>query len=115
LHAVNDRWFTDAHQRNIAAHAGDRELLLTTRHVIDVQHARRKRELDLEEMALRDALEHWVMKPAPEGGSRSERPPPALWNKLSYAQQKSVDAALVHTRGAWMRGGQSRPPTPLLA
>jgi hypothetical protein len=89
-------WHRDA-TAEIAASSASLEAKKTAQHLIDVQFGQRKAAVQLAKDQLNDAVQDWVTKPDPKTGkAQTDRPPPPIWNQLSYEQQRSVDATLKH-------------------
>jgi flagellum-specific peptidoglycan hydrolase FlgJ len=90
-------WHIEATKANALANKDKPEVARAAQHLIDVQFGQRKAAVQLAKDQLNDAVQDWVTKPdAKTGKPQTERPPPPIWNQLSYEQQRSIDATLKH-------------------
>lgn len=91
-----EEWYLNATRRNAADWANDPTQMSANQHLIDVQFQRRKQEIQLNKDRLNNAVQDWVTKPDASGMPQTKRPPPEIWNQLSFEQQRSIDATLAH-------------------
>lgn len=91
-----ERWHIAASAQNQRDHADNPALLANVKNLIDVQYESRKAQVELAKNQLNKAVEDWVSKPDANGAAQTQRPPPEVWNQLSYEKQRSIDATLAH-------------------
>lgn len=91
-----EKWHLEASARNQRDNAARPDLLSAAKSLIDVQYETRKAQVELAKNQLNKAVEDWVSKPQADGRAQTERPPPEIWNQLTYEKQRSIDATLAH-------------------
>lgn len=91
-----EKWHLEATARNQRDNAERPDLLSAAKSLIDVQYETKKAQIELARNQLNKAVEDWVSKPTADGKAQTERPPPEIWNQLTYEKQRSIDATLAH-------------------
>ncbi len=66
----------------------------TNQHFIDIQFGKAKRQLDEDKARLARSVHDWLTIPGPDGLPRIERPPIAIWARLTPEDRKRVDRVL---------------------
>lgn len=89
-------WREAENTRNLTAHANDPARLSAVKQIIDQRYGLEKQRIEIQKMQLDKAVDDWMTTPGPGGGPRTERPPPEIWNQLTYEKQRSIDATLAH-------------------
>lgn len=82
--------------RNQKDNANRPDLLAAVKHEIDVQFETEKQQIQLAQDVLNKQVSDWVSLPDANGKPQIERPPPQIWNQLTYEKQNSIDATLKH-------------------
>lgn len=82
-------------RRNDEINANDDAQRRATKAQLDAQLAARKRDIEIQKLNLEIAVDKW-MTASPDGRGATQRPPPEIWNQLSYEKQKSIDATIAH-------------------
>lgn len=91
-----DRWRIQKRTENMATYANNPAQLAANQHMIEQQFGLRQQRIELAKLELDKAVDTWMTKGGPGGGPAIDRPPPEVWNQLTYEKQKSVDATLLH-------------------
>ena len=66
----------------------------TNQHFINVQFAKAKRQVEVDETKLAQTVHDWLTTPGPDGRLRTGRPPFMTWAKLTWEEQQAVDSIL---------------------
>lgn len=91
-----ERWRVAKRAENMATYANNPAQLAANQHMIEQQYGLRQQRIELAKLELDKAVDTWMTKGGPGGGAAIDRPPPEVWNQLTYEKQKSVDATLLH-------------------
>lgn len=90
-----------ATRRNAEINAGNDAQRRATQSQLDLNLAEQKRQIEMAKLSLEIAVDKWMTsggQPGPDGqpGPATKRPPPEIWNQLSYTKQQSIDATIAH-------------------
>jgi len=90
-----------ATRRNAEINAGNDAQRRATQSQLDLNLAEQKRQIDMAKLNLEIAVDKWMTgggQPGPDGQPTPamKRPPPEIWNQLSYTKQQSIDATIAH-------------------
>ena len=66
----------------------------TNQHFINVQFAKAKRQVEMDETKLAQTVHDWLTTPGPDGRLRTGRPPFMTWAKLTWEERQAVDKIL---------------------
>lgn len=91
-----EKWHIEASTRNQKDNAANPDMLSSVQNKINVQFEGQKQQIQLDQHKLNKAVEDWVTRPAANGRPQVDRPPPEIWNQLTYEKQRSIDATLKH-------------------
>jgi len=96
MNIAAEQWKIEATKQNMTDWAANPTQLAANQHLIDVQFNQKKAAIQLAKDQLSNAVQDWVAKPLPNGAAQTERPPPGIWNQLTFEQQRSIDSTLAH-------------------
>lgn len=90
----------DAEQARLLAQnstdwAGNENMRAANESRLKVRYEQQKAEVGRQQAVIDYNVDQW-MREAPDGKKRTDRPPPQIWDQLSYEKQKSIDATLAH-------------------
>jgi len=90
-----------ATRRNAEINAGNDAQRRATQSQLDLNLAEQKRQIDMAKLNLEIAVDKWMTgagQPGADGQPTPamKRPPPEIWNQLSYTKQQSIDATIAH-------------------
>lgn len=90
-----------ATRRNAEINAGNDAQRRATQSQLDLNLAEQKRQIDMAKLNLEIAVDKWMTAGGPAGpdgqpSPATKRPPPEIWNQLSYTKQQSIDATIAH-------------------
>ncbi|HQS14405.1 phage tail tip lysozyme [Reyranella sp.] len=93
--------YDTATRRNAEINAGNDAQRRATQSQLDLNLAEQKRQIDMAKLNLEIAVDKWMTtggQPGPDGqpSPATKRPPPEIWNQLSYTKQQSIDATIAH-------------------
>jgi hypothetical protein len=91
-----EKWRIDATAKNTADWVSNPPQMAANQQLINVQYEQKKQLIQLQKDQLNNAVQDWVTKPLPNGMPQTERPPPAVWNQLTFEQHRSIDSTLTH-------------------
>lgn len=90
-----------ATRRNAEINAGNDAQRRATQSQLDLNLAEQKRQIEMAKLNLEIAVDKWMTsggQPGADGqpAPATKRPPPEIWNQLSYTKQQSIDATIAH-------------------
>lgn len=93
--------YDTATRRNAEINAGNDAQRRATQSQLDLNLAEQKRQIEMAKLQLEIAVDKWMTSggaPGPDGQPTPaiKRPPPEIWNQLSYTKQQSIDATIAH-------------------
>jgi hypothetical protein len=91
-----DTAYDAATRRNNEINATNEAQRRATQSQLDLNLAAQKRQIEMAKLNLEIAVDKWMTTGGPGGTSATQRPPPEIWNQLSYQKQQSIDATIAH-------------------
>lgn len=88
-----------ATRKNQADWANNPTQMAANQHLIDMRFTGQKQQIELAKNQLADKVEDWVRTGGPGGVPATERPPPDVWNQLTFERQRKIDATLLLNAG----------------
>ena len=74
-------------------------------HFINVRFGKAKHQVEMDKAKLAQTVHDWLTTPGPDGLLQTERPPFAIWGKLTYEERKDVETILeANARGSTVTG-----------
>lgn len=91
-----NRWRDAKSAENQRLYGSNPTQLAANQQMIEQHFGLRQREIQTAQLTLDKAVDDWMTAGGPNGGPALDRPPPEVWNQLTYEKQRSIDATLAH-------------------